>query len=452
MKIRRPLLAAALGTTFLVTATYRVDAAASQEGSWSAPRDLGIVGVHAALLHTGKVLFYSGTEGESAGSVARVYDPATNQVKRVSIPYEHPAFCSGVTVLRDGRVMVEGGQVDLQIGAGVKDVSIFDPATETWSRGTPTLKARYYPSVVELPDGRVLAVAGSDEDVNDVPQLEVYDPATATWTLLPPSANQVSPTYPRLFLLRNGKIVRAGEQQQTRLFDPATNTWTNVGRMKYGNRVSGAAVLLPGLQKVLYSGGNNSLVATNTAEVFDAGASTPGWKYTGAMNAGRTNHNLVLLADGTVLAVGGGRIAPYGTATKRAELYDPATGTWKLMAAQRAQRTYHSTALLLPDGRVISAGSDFGTKAETYEIFSPPYLFKGPRPSISSAPGSIAYGQSFSIGTTDSDISSVALIRPSAVTHGDNFDQRYVDLSFSAGAAAVEATAPASGAVAPPGY
>jgi hypothetical protein len=182
-------------------------------------------------------------------------------------------------------------------------------------------------------------------------------------------------------------------------------------------------------------------------------APTPRWKYTGSMHRARDNLNLVLLADGTVLAVGGGLTHPYGTPVKEAELYDPATGKWKTLAAQQVQRTYHSTALLLPDGRVISGGSDFGGQDGTVEIFSPPYLFRGPRPSIATAPATLGYGESFSISTPDAgDIARVALVRPGATTHADNFDQRYVDLSFSPGSGTLQAVAPETAAKAPPGY
>ena len=398
LKVVRAFLAVGVIATATVVGTYRVDAAGITQGTWTSPSNLGIEGVHAALLHTGKVLFYSGTEGEAAGSVARLYDPATNKVKKVSIPYEHPAFCSGVTVLPDGRVMVLGGQVDLMIGHGVKDVSLFDPATETWSRGPDMRFARYYPSVVELPDGRALAVAGTNADgTKETEQLEVYDTATNVWTTLPSSANQTSPSYPRLSLLADGTIARVSELSMTRSFDPTTNTWANVANLRYGKRYAAGHVLLPGLDRVLVAGGEKSAVATNTAEVIDLSAPAPAWKFTGAMNKPRDNLNLVLLADGTVLAVGGGLNSAYGAPMKDAELYNPTTGKWKVMAAQRAQRTYHSTALLLPDGRVISAGSDFGTQATTYEIFKPPYLFKGARPSITSAPATLTYGQSFGI-------------------------------------------------------
>ena len=184
-------------------------------------------------------------------------------------------------------------------------------------------------------------------------------------------------------------------------------------------------------------------------------AKKPTWTYTGSMNYARYNENLVLLADGTVLAVGGGGGGGrYDNPVLTAELYTPSTGLWSVMAAQTIQRTYHSTAVLLPDGRVVSAGSDNGASTQvTYEIYSPPYLFNGTRPVISAAPTTLTYGQTFSITTSNaSTIASVALVRPGATTHADDFDQRYVNLKFTVGNGTLTATAPASGNIAPPGY
>jgi hypothetical protein len=173
------------------------------------------------------------------------------------------------------------------------------------------------------------------------------------------------------------------------------------------------------------------------------------------MNIARYNENLVLLADGTVLAVGGGGGGgEFTNPVLTPELYDPKTTLWTSLAPQTVQRTYHSTAVLLPDGRVVSAGSNNGAAAEiTYEIFSPPYLFQGTRPVIQSPPTSLTYGEKFNIITAQaSTITRVALVHPGATTHADDFDQRYVDLTFKIGAKGVQATAPANGNQAPPGY
>ena len=89
----------------------------------------------------------------------------------------------------------------------------------------------------------------------------------------------------------------------------------------------------------------------------------------------------------------------------------------------------------------------------TAEIYSPPYLFAGPRPVIDSAPSSVNYGSSFAVGTSQAaSIESAALVRANSSTHGVNFDQRHVPLSFSAGTSELTVSAPASGAQAPPGW
>jgi len=123
------------------------------------------------------------------------------------------------------------------------------------------------------------------------------------------------------------------------------------------------------------------------------------------------------------------------------------------MAAQAVQRTYHSTAVLLPDGRVLSSGSDdLGSMQQTYEIFSPPYMFASARPVITSAPASLTYGAQFNIVTPDAaSIARVALVRPGATTHADDFDQRYVALKFGIRSGQLTTTAPPSGNYAPPG-
>jgi Domain of unknown function (DUF1929)/Kelch motif len=293
--------------------------------------------------------------------------------------------------------------------------------------------------------------------------LESYDYTTGNWTILPASANIPNlalQTYPRLSLLPSGNVFLSAPAAQTYQFNPTTNTWSFVAATNFGFRYFAPHVLLPGQEKVMVAGGslthaNGGAAATNTAEIIDMSAATPVWSYTGSMTYARYNENLVLLADGTVLAVGGGGgWGEYTNPVFAAELYNPTTAQWTVMASQTIQRTYHSTAVLLPDGRVVSSGSDNGVFAEmTYEIFSPPYLFNGARPVIQSAPTSLTYGASFTITTSDaSTITRVALVRPGATTHADDFDQRYVDLTFTLGSGTIQATAPANGSEAPPGY
>jgi len=172
----------------------------------------------------------------------------------------------------------------------------------------------------------------------------------------------------------------------------------------------------------------------------------------------RTEHNLTVLPDGTVLVTGGSRNSDVGDtagAVLEAELWSPTTETWTAMAAMRTPRMYHSTALLLPDGRVLVAGGgrDFPEVDQpSAEIYSPPYLFKGPRPAISSAPTSIHYATAFSVTTPDgARIAAVSLVRLGAVTHAFNENQRFVPVTFQPGAGGLTVQAPANANLAPPG-
>jgi hypothetical protein len=119
-------------------------------------------------------------------------------------------------------------------------------------------------------------------------------------------------------------------------------------------------------------------------------------------------------------------------------------------------RIYHSTAALLPDGRVLAAGGENSHLLEgetNYEIFSPPYLFQGTRPQIATAPASVDYGASFEVVTPDAAaIAKVAFMRPASVTHNFDENQRYVPLSFTQAVGSLSVSAPADGGTAPPGY
>ncbi|MGH2543786.1 MAG: galactose oxidase-like domain-containing protein, partial [Ardenticatenaceae bacterium] len=166
---------------------------------------------------------------------------------------------------------------------------------------------------------------------------------------------------------------------------------------------------------------------------------------------------LTVLPTGQVLVTSGSQgTEPNTTPVYAAELWNPGTETWATLAAAQMARTYHGTGLLLPDGRVLVAGSGGCCGApDQYnaEIFSPPYLFAGARPQIDAAPTEIGYGSPFVVETGEAaSIARVALIRPAAVTHTTNMEQRYVPLAFTPSGNTLTVTAPAQGNIAPPGY
>jgi len=426
-------------------------------GEWSAPFNINVKGIHSQVLPTGKVLLFSYPRTGQIGSSAFLWDPSSGASTDVTVSYLRDAFCSGQNLLPDGRVFATGGHLpgpNHEDAAGVYETDIFDPITQSWSSGPSLTEGRWYPTNLELGDGRVLIFSGQENKTTHTPTVDSYDPATNTITQLPETATKWIQLYPHLDLLPSGKVFLSGPQKGTQLFNPATNTWSWVGNMQFGGRSNGNSVLLPGLNRVLALGGNNATAGvTSTAEIIDLSASRPKWRFTAPMNFARRHPNTVLLPNGKALVVGGGTSGLYGSPVMHAELFDPVTETWSLMAPQTAPRIYHSTAVLLPDGRVLSAGMDSGTYQFTAELYSPPYLFSGPRPSIASAPFTVGYGAPFEIVTPDaSDITRVALIKPGGTTHSISMDQRYVDLSFTPGQEAVTATAPPNGNHAPPGW
>jgi hypothetical protein len=219
---------------------------------------------------------------------------------------------------------------------------------------------------------------------------------------------------------------------------------------------------LPG--QVLKSGTSATTDVSNVAAeastyVLDMTEPSPGWRQTADMAFPRAYHTLTVLPDGNVLVTGGGVTTEgkdVSAAVYEAELWSPAAETWQTMAAMQVPRLYHSTALLLPDGRVAVAGSGDsygGPDQTTAEFYSPPYLFHGARPAIESAPSEIPYGAIFAVGLDDdSPVGSVALVRPGAVTHQFDEDQRYLSLAFQQSGSTLSLEAPTSATLAPPGY
>jgi hypothetical protein len=164
----------------------------------------------------------------------------------------------------------------------------------------------------------------------------------------------------------------------------------------------------------------------------------------------------VLLPDRTVLATGGGR-SENQDAVLPAEIYDPVANVWRTVASSSVPRFYHSTAVLLPDGRVVTMGSQpgDGSRETRIEIYSPPYLFKGSRPVITSNPATMSYGGSYSLqlSTAAKNIKYVSLMRPMATTHSTDTEQRLVDLPVSGtrSGSSLRVTVPTNQNLAPPG-
>lgn len=450
------LLAASLLFSAVNVGPQQVATASSHPslvGSWSTPVDVGVVGVHAILLHTGEVLLFNKPTG-TRGTVAKVWDPSDGSVMDVTMTSQHNVFCAGHSFLSNGDVLVTGGTSWGQTGAnGTRQTSVFDPISQRWRDGPQMTYPRWYPTNVALPDGDTLIFSGKTTKSDWVDEIELHDHVSDTISPLPRDTSLRIRFYPRMFLARDGRIVRAGQERRTKFFDPDTQRWTSGPAMKFGSRIEGTSVLLPGLQRILSLGGTSAGVTTATAEILDVAVTEPAWRYTTSMVAARRNVDAVLLPDGTVLVVGGNGSGNFTSPVLAAELFDPVTESWTTLAAQEAPRGYHSTALLLPDGRVLSAGQTNGIFQRTIEVFSPPYLSSGARPRITSAPSVVGYGETLTVESPDADaITDVVLMRPGSVTHSVNFEQRHVALSFTHSGGALTIGSPNTADQAPPGW
>jgi hypothetical protein len=440
-------------------------------GSWSAPLNLGGIAVHAVLTHTNDVFYFQFVEGEAGvdhTSWVGTWNAATGVITPAPLPYHRDLFCAAHTTLPDGRVLLVGGHDHTtgkkQDAVGVADTDTWTPSTRTWRKGPRMVQKRWYPTAVARGNGRSLIFGGQANVGLPSNSVEEFDPVSFTLRRLPTSGDRNIGLYPRMFLAPNGRVVKVGPAAATIAFDPVGVAWSSVTSMLAGSRGQGNAVLLPGATSVLAVGGKlGSGAVVGSAEILDLASATPRWRTTGGLTHPRQLAQTVNLPDGTVLIVGGGATFKYGGPVKVPELYSPTTGSWTTMAPQQGGRMYHATALLLPDGRVMSAGQDDGPFAQTAEFFSPPYLFKGARPVITDAPATVTRGTSFTITTPDAaSIGRVTLIRPGSTTHQIDTEQRDVPLAFTASStstsstaattSAVTATVPTNANLLPPGY
>lgn len=446
-------------TASIITVTVSNSATdPSAVGSWGGVQAWPEVSIHAALTNTGKILTWQGDFSQNGQQF--LLDPVTGgyvQVPNAAVDL----FCAGQAVLADGRILVIGGTATSG-GLGLREVNAFVPGTGAWQVLGSMNHPRWYPTATTLGDGRVLVTSGANNSATDiVPIPEVYDAQHNSWSDLSAAARTI-PYYPFMYQLPDGRILQAGASEEgtsTVALDLSTQQWNTID----GRVIDGATITNYAPGKFLKAGsasdGGFSGVSANTAFTLDLNLPNPSWQPTEAMHYPRSFANLTTLPDGTVLVTGGGtdRTGHDETkAVKPAEIWNPLTGTWAIVAALTAPRLYHSVALLLPDGRVWVSGSggDAGVPDEkNYQIYSPAYLFRGARPVITVAPTTVQYNTSASIKTPDAaSIQSVSLIRTGSVTHSFDQNTRALSLSFTQAAGGLDVQMPANGNTAPPGY
>jgi hypothetical protein len=442
----------------------------SLKGEWSDTFSTEVVALHASLVPLaagGAGVLVWGHAG-----VPHLWNLSESVPTFTSIGEPAELFCAGHTFLPDGSLLVVGGHDEVKGDAhGIPNVSRF--VDGGWVDERPMSYGRWYPTATALENGDVLVYAGTDDDAVDVLIPELYGFTSRSWTKLTGASKQL-PWYPRSFLdPSRGTVFYAGDNRGSRWLDVngngGTGKWSaNVAYRLVADRSYGSAAMYePG--KILYAGGgggnaSTGVAPTETAETIDLNQPTPYWTATGSMTYARRQMNLTILADGKVLATGGTSSPGFtirALGRREAEIWDPVTGTWSLMAAEAIIRVYHGVSLLLPDGRVMSAGSGDGKglpRETSGQIFSPPYLFRpdgglAARPRIARlSTAALHYGQQFNVVTPNAaSIAKVHLIRFSSVTHAFNQGQLLYRAAFVRSSGLLTVTGPASGRLAPPG-
>jgi hypothetical protein len=482
----------------------------NSRGSWElGPYIDGFVSVHAAILRTGKVLMFSASHKQH-GDLAEIdkgrsflWEPESGSV--TEIPIARNLFCSGHCFLADGRLLVAGGQNLWQLNPGTvagyfggvgadKDVHTFDPLEERWNRHEDLSDKRWYPTCVTTPTGSGMIVGGTNygnaffdnEEFNA--DREIFRPNTNSVTNAGYFRNGL--LYPFLQVLPGGFLF-VHRKRHAEIFDLDTEDWLRAPdgtRLSFRTNHEGTrtypgqgccvpltidptdtdrtAVLVIGGSKVLAPDKDSE--TTNSVEIFEFFRSNPTtsrWRQIAPLPDRRFMCDGVLLADGSIFVTNG---AEFGTADENSSnrtasyIFEPWNAVWQQVEDSPRMRTYHSVALLMPDGRVIVGGSTghdllFHRGDEfRLDIFTPPYLTRGPRPTILEAPDQVEYGEEFeiSVGTFSAkQILQVVLIRPGSTTHSNNMDQRRVMLPIlERSGSTVRVAAPVELSVAPRGF
>lgn len=473
-------------------------------GSWSLhPVHSEAFAIHAALVHTGKVLYFGGDEYDSLNRDRQDYnhsctfDAAGGTVTAVSSPTTD-VFCCGQAKLADGRVLIAGGVADWS-PRGLREAWIYDPEARdgggqsAWTQvasmlASPSPGGRWYPTLLTLPDGRVLAAGGKMLNGADHTGLEAFSPYPTpwgAWTALgsPAAWPSGGPAYPRLFVLPGGRLFcSSGVGSGAQTIDTGAGVVVDVKAApglyaaKDTHNWRRTAVMLPLVPDAQGNYTQASVLVSDDVIAYrididvTASVGAASWAQAGqrTMSVTRLHSETLLLPTGQVFQCCGVRQVSGNQYmdVMEPELYDPVTNTWTTLAAASVPRGYHSVGLLLPDGRVWTTGSsgvdliDGGPsdppayrKEMRIEIFSPDYVNSPDRPSITDAPGAFLLGTNFTVRTPDTSvITKVRLLRAGATTHAFNSDQRCIEVPFAVvDGTTLTVTAPLDASVVIPG-
>ena len=408
----------------------------------------------AVLLPSGQIFYCHDTEDPI------LFDPVTG-MKSSPSGSNLESGCMNGSLLPDGDVIFVGGQDGDQPGdfvLAVPWVKRFAWATDSWQQLADLQHGlgRWYPGMTRLADGSFLVMGGGQCcNAARTDTAERFDLVTQTWSYTGSMLNPAE--FPPSALLYTGEVLITWSPPQ--IYNPATGQWRLTGNFNQPNRswpghsdhsivvLEDGRVLAIGVLK----GPNNNTVM---GEIYDP--STETWSLTSNSGLVRLQTEVVQLPDGRVF-VGGGETettpppVPNSLGiVKWTDLYDPATNSWRRMADMNWFREYHAVTLLIPDGRVVTTGGtrikfQVGPTSNDIEAFSPPYLFRGVRPQITSVSTTTpTRGGQLSLGIApDTQITSVVLLGMQTTTHWvDGGIPRRLVLPFQQSNSTVTATLP----------
>jgi Domain of unknown function (DUF1929) len=442
----------------------------SNSGLWLEPQVWPVISIHATLLPPKDETSHSSVltwgwnspyvkANEGITSVDE-YSPSigSHTATQMKSGSNGDMFGNGHAFTEEGDLFMAGGAQPYNTRGNWPAIAdVFKRSSGgTWSNLPKMALERWYPTVTLLPNGELLVASGVkvQNETTNIRLSEVYQ-KDGSWRSLTGASEKYLALYPWMHVMPDGRVFNSGPQPEMAILDPAdTGAWTKITQNRdTENRGYGSSVMFTE-GKVLEMGGGAP--ASKTAVIVDlrTGSSKP----TGSMHFGRRNLNAMVLPDGNVLVVGGntGGGNADGDPVYPAELWNAMTGEWTVLSSQKEIRNYHSTALLLPSGAVISMGG-FNTPGQnTAETFLPPYLFNpdgslrtlenGTRPLAYTTQHEIGYGEKFTLYLkTAKPIKMISFISPASTTHAFDMSQRRLELKFvKASANTLTVTAPAN--------
>lgn len=431
----------------------------SEIGSWGPVLDWPHVAVSMSVLPNGEVLTYSGSERRTWPTTEQTYSALWNPENgafQENLHQGHNMFCAAMSMTADGKVLVNGGRNQ----GNSPWTTLFDYTNSEWQTVENMASGgRWYPTSVATGDGKVLTALGTSSNTRNP---DLWEPDKG-WRVLNgidfldmrQRNNELGRenAFPLLSVAPDGNIYHYWDTVENQMISPLGNGQVRQAEANTdGVNHAGGVQLMYDIGKLISTGrndgswGGNATGASRGAFTIDLNGPVPEIRATREMAHSRKFHQLIPMPTGEVLVVGGNTTGAKfrdSGSVMEPEIWNPDTGSWRGMANMTVPRDYHSTAMLLTDGRVITAGGGYSASdansAGTHQdaqIFSPPYLFDAngnlaTRPDVNALTASVDAGDAVEV-ITAGEIDYFSLIRMSATTHAVNTDARFYKPEFTA--------------------